>query len=198
MQNNAKVVSVEQLEVLHHRLMHYRSKMEKELELLALETRRLETWINSEAPQYWQSEYTVAKRRLAECKDALTRCQSYVRADERKPCTEEKKRLQRALQRSRLCEEMLQKTKAAQRHWQQEHIKNMSKVQRLRDVVETELLVAANDLQKDIDNLHRYAALTAKSTAPQASASQGESVTEARDTDHNAVESDSASPETGQ
>ncbi|GAB5406485.1 MAG: hypothetical protein Aurels2KO_47160 [Aureliella sp.] len=196
MQSNANVVSVEQLEVLHHQLMHYRSKMEKELDLLALETRRLETWINSDAPQYWRSEMTMAQRRLAECKDALTRCQSYVRADEKRPCTEEKKRVQRAMQRSRLCEEMLQRTSEAQRHWQQEHVKNVSKVQRLRDLVESELLVAAAELQKDIDNLHRYAAVTTKRGGTSSPAESETTVSKQSATGtETTAEGDSAGPE---
>lgn len=179
MSNSANVVSLQQLEELYQRILHYRATMEKELDTLMLESRRLDNWIQSEAPDYWMSQRATAARRLAECKDALTRCQSYVREEERRPCTDEKKRLQKAQQRSSLCDEMLHRCKAAQQHWQREQAKSRTKIQCLRDMVETDLMLAASSLQKDIDALHRYATVTSPSaknelTEPASSATQAD------------------------
>lgn len=187
MSNSANVVSLQQLEHLHQRLLHYRATMEKELDTLMLESRRLDNWVQVEAPDYWLSQRTAAARRLAECKDALTRCQSYVREDEKRQCTDEKKRLQRAHERSSLCEEMLRRAKAAQQHWQREQAKSHTKIQCLRDMIETDLMLAASSLQKDIDALQRYAAVTAPSP--------GLSMTESPDTVANGTPPDGGAVE---
>jgi hypothetical protein len=131
--------------------------MSKELEALQVELRRLTNWISVDARQYWSSELTKATRFLVECQDALTRCQSYVRESEKRPCTEEKKRLAKAKDRRQLCERMVRLAAAAATAWEREQNKNHAKTQRLVDMVEADLLVASNHLQGHIDLIEDYA-----------------------------------------
>lgn|GEM_PF-1751625 len=156
---DAQVMSVQRLQELHAQLVRYREDMNRELDNLKLELQRLDQWIGSSVPQYWMSELRVAKRQLSEFKDALSRCQSYVREDERRPCTEEKKRVEKATRRMRLCEDKLHRAKAAHQAWEQERAKSRTKVHRLESMIESDLLVAAADLQTDIDALGKYTAL---------------------------------------
>jgi hypothetical protein len=84
---------------------------------------------------------------------------SYVRESERRPCTEEKKRVAWAKQRLQLCEQKLQAVQAASNHWQAVVSKTVTKLQRCRDMAESDLLVARNQLEKLLDQLRSYAQL---------------------------------------
>lgn len=166
MSQDAQVMSVERLQELHAQLLRYRDEMNRELDNLKLELGRLDEWIGAGVPQYWMAELRTAKRKLSEFKDALSRCQSYVRENERRPCTEEKKRVEMATRRMRLCEEKLHRAKAAQRLWEQERAKSRTKVHRLENMIESDLVVAAADLQTDIDALAKYTAVRNPSDSP--------------------------------
>ncbi len=159
MVERANVTSLEQLGLLCEAILTYRGKMGKELEALGVELRRLTNWIQDDARNYWAGELTTAQRQFMECQDALVRCQSYVREDERRPCTEEKKRFEKAKKRRVLCEQMLRMAAAAAAKWEQEQNKNMAKVHRLRDLVESDLQAAVNLLSQDLTLLESYAQL---------------------------------------
>lgn len=167
MAEHANVVSLEQLEEFYLALERYRGGMHKELEALGLEIRRLTHWIVSDARNYWMDELTAARRHQVECRAALTRCQSYVREEERRPCTEEKKRFEKAKKRTALCEEKLRVAAAAAGFWQREQTKNHAKLSRCEDMVESELQVAANQLRVHIETLRQYASLRSPASLPE-------------------------------
>ncbi len=54
---------------------------------------------------YWRQQLTESERWLNECREALMRCQATVRADEKRPCTDERKRVEKAQARRNLCDE---------------------------------------------------------------------------------------------
>ncbi len=159
MADHADVRSLERLEAFHERCIHFRVQLLKEVENLQTELRRLTQWIDGEATNYWQEQLTGAGRRLVECQDALVRCMSYVREDERRPCSEEKKRVRRAQQRRTLCEQQLKTMRAASGAWEREITKANTKLQRCRDLSESDLLVAINHLAGQIERLREYASL---------------------------------------
>jgi hypothetical protein len=163
MPERADVRSLEQLEVLLEHSKRLRAGLLKEIEYLQLELRRLSDWIESEASSYWQQQLVVASRRFSEAQDALSRCMAYVREDERRPCTEEKKRFQWAKERRALCEEKLKTARAAASAWQRERLKVHSKMQRCRDLAEADLSVAIAYLEDQLMRLGEYASL--RSTA---------------------------------
>lgn len=158
--SGAKVYSIELLEQFSSDLQKFRLDLLTELESLDLELRRLTVWVTHECRQYWQTEQQLASRRLSEFQQQLSRCMSYVRESERRPCTEEKKRVAWAKQRLQLCEQKLQAVQAAGNHWQAVVAKTVSKLQRCRDMAESDLLVARNQLEIIISQLQTYAQLT--------------------------------------
>lgn len=159
MADNAEVRSLERVEQFLCETEHYRTQLMKEIENLQLELRRLTNWISTDAREYWSTELIKSRRVLAESQDTLTRCMSYVRAEERRPCTEEKKRLRLAQQRRATCEQMLRTVNSAASLWEREQTKSVAKIQNCQDLAESGLLVATNQLRGQIEQLRTYTSL---------------------------------------
>jgi Asp-tRNA(Asn)/Glu-tRNA(Gln) amidotransferase C subunit len=168
--SNAKVLSVEALEQFFVQLKAFRTSLMKELEALDLELRRLTNFIEVDASRYWEHEHQQVRRKLSEYLQQLSRCMSYVREDERKPCTEEKKLVAKAKERTQLCENKMQVARAARQHWESRKAKVRTKLQRGRDLAESELQVAINKLQKILENLEDYRRVASGAFSPEPSA----------------------------
>lgn len=166
MADKAEVLSLAQLDAFQHHLTSFRSQLSREMETLLLELRRLTAWLTEDVLAYWSEERVKAERRWAECRDNLSRCMSYVREDERRPCTEEKKRFQLAERRLELCQQKLKVTQAAILFWETERNKQQAKISRCRDLAESELQVACHVLSEQVERLKTYANLRAESRSP--------------------------------
>ncbi len=154
--SSAKVLSVEALQQFHIEMAQFRVGLLKELESLDLELRRLTQWIEVDAARYWDHENQLIRRKLSEYLSQLSRCMSYVREDERKPCTEEKKQVAKAKERANVCEQKLQVLKAASTHWEARRSRVRPKMQRARDMAESDLVVALNQLLRLTERLEAY------------------------------------------
>ncbi len=172
MADRADVRSLEQLEEFLRRTEAMRVGLLKEIEALGLELRRLSHWLSEEVIDYWRDELAKAQRRFAECRDNLSRCLSSVRADEQRPCTDEKKRLRIAEQRLELCQQKLRVSQAALTFWEAERNKQRSYIVRCRDLAEADLRVACAHLRGQIDTLHAYANLRSGATSVAAASQQ--------------------------
>lgn len=168
--SSANVLSLEALQQFYVELQQFRTALLKELESLDLELRRLSQWIQVDSAQYWNNEHQLIRRRLSECLQQLSRCMSYVREDERRPCTEEKKRVAKAKERATMCETKIKIVQAASTHWETRTAKTRTKLQRCRDMAESELLAALNRLQSHIERLEAYRQLPSPTMLPSESA----------------------------
>ena len=164
--SSAKVLSLEALDLFHVDLQQFRTNLLKELEGLDLELRRLTRWLNTDAAQYWNAEHQQIRRRLSEHLQQLSRCMSYVREDERRPCTEEKKRVAVSKERVALCETKLAILKSAQSQWETRTTKCRTKLQRCRDMAESDLMVALGRLLTHIQTLEAYRQLVSDPGRP--------------------------------
>ncbi|MEM7475900.1 MAG: hypothetical protein AAF483_12985 [Planctomycetota bacterium] len=187
--DNADVRSVEQLENFLEDTKRYRAHLIKEVEGLEVEIRKISFWIENEAPNYWQQELRKAQHKFTEAQEALTRCMSYVREEERRPCTEQKKLVKVTKERRALCEEKLQTARSAMKAWDRDYRKNQGKFQRVRDLAETDLVVAAAHLTTQLNTLIEYAGLRSAGLKSLTSDSKSSDKSGA-----DASESDSAEP----
>jgi hypothetical protein len=159
MSSSADVRSLAALKVFQEHCRKTRENLLKELENLQIEIRRLTSWIENDADRYWCSELQQAERYWAECQEALLRCESYVRASEQKPCTEQRKRLEKATQRRNFCQQQVRLVKDAKLAWQQGFAKTSSKIFHCRDLAETDLTAAIAHLDGRLDLLESYTQL---------------------------------------
>ncbi len=171
--SSARVQSIEAVQGFAEHLQSFRLSLAKELEALQLELRRVSHWIQDEALNYWQREQQSNARSLAEHLQQLSRCMSYVRQDEQRPCTEERKRVARAKERAQLCEQKIRCARAAAIHWETRMNKIMTKLQVCRDLTESDLLVAVGDLRNYIERLESYTLLRSEGLRSEGTRSSG-------------------------
>lgn len=159
MSSSANVKSLERLEGFLEQCQRTRAHLLKELEALQFEIQRLTRWLENEALQYWMGALQQAQREWVEAEQSLLRCRSVVRESDRRPCTEQIKRLQVASERKALCERQVRFVRDATQMWQQEVSKLESKVFRCRDLAESELALAIHQLTEQLGRLHEYSSL---------------------------------------
>ena len=85
------------------------------------------------------------------------RCQATVRADEQRPCTEERKRLERATQRRQLCDSKVRAAREARLVWQKQVIKLGGRLEKTVDLADSELLATVHKLDAIVSTLEAYA-----------------------------------------
>jgi hypothetical protein len=154
--SNAKVQSIEAIQGFTDFLKTFRQSLSKELEALDLELRRVTGWVHEEAPNYWLQEQQTNARKLEEQLQQLSRCMSYVRKDEQKPCTEEKKRVAKSKERAQLCDSKIRLSKAASIHWESRTSKIVTKLRRCQDLAEADMQVAIGHLSRHLELLESY------------------------------------------
>lgn len=156
MSESAEVRSLAQLQCLRERIANCRAQTLKEAEAAGSEIIKLSRWLEDEATGYWQQQLTESERWLNECREALMRCQATVRADEKRPCTDERKRVDKALARRNLCEAKLRASREAIIQWQRQVVKLRGRLQNTADFADTDLMVTLNHLDKIIATLEAY------------------------------------------
>lgn len=156
MSSSANVRSLERLEGFLDHCQTTRVKLLKELENLQIEMQRLTSWLENDAARYWAGELQQAQRDWVECEQALVRCRSVVRASEKRPCTEQRKRLEQATERRTLCENQVRFVREATLMWQSEKTKTDAKIFRCRDLADSDLTVAINKLKEQLGRLEEY------------------------------------------
>ena len=157
MSTGADVRSLAQLQHLRERCTLCRVQALKEAEALVAELQRLTRWLDAEAAPYWEQQGVLAARQLKECQEALLRCQATVRADEKRPCTDERKRLERAAARRALCEQRIRLLRDARNAWQKQVVKLRGRLQATADLAENQLLATIHKLDTIIATLAAYA-----------------------------------------
>jgi hypothetical protein len=157
--SSADVRSLERLELFLQRTQSIRANLLQEIDNLQVEIRRVSSWIENDVEKYWLEELQKSQRNWAECEEALMRCRSAVRADEQRPCTEQRKRLDKATERRGLCERQVRLMRELQLVWSREVSKASSKIQRCRDMGESEMLVGIHMLREQLERLYEYARL---------------------------------------
>lgn len=175
--SHARVQSIQAVADFQEYLQHFRRCLLKELEALESELGKVSGWMLEDAYDYWVRERQLIQRNLTEYQQQLSRCLSSVRADEQRPCTEEKKRVYRAQQRLQLCEDKIRKARAAVTQWETRKQKLRTRIEHCRDLADADLSVAGTRLGRHLGALESYANLSRQSRVysdPQRAASDGE------------------------
>lgn len=157
MSDGADVRSLDQLVGLRERVAYTRAQTLQEAEALQVELQKLTRWIEEEALVYWQNEFVLSERLLNESRDALLRCEAAVRADEKRPCTDERKRVERAKARRGLCEPKLRAAREARLAWQKHVTLLRGRLQKIVDMADSDLQNTATQLADIIGTLQTYA-----------------------------------------
>ena len=146
------------MRALRGALFQFEGGVREGLEMLVLEVRRAVDWIENDRRQYWPAQVRRASQRLTEARNELERCQLRYGSEEAPSCYEQKKALERAKRRLRLCEEKVKLTKAWIRTVRHEVNEFEGKVAQLSNCLDSDVPRAAAALDQMLRALDKYAA----------------------------------------
>ncbi len=160
MANEAHIESIESLKQLALTLGKMREMTAREVEAIQVELRRLEFWLEEALPGYWEEQMRLANRRWVEARQVLSDCESKVRDDEQRSCSEHRKRWERAAERLAFCERKLRLLKQCRNDWKQELDRVRPRIAALNELAETGLPLCQNKLQNHLEIMQKYTELT--------------------------------------
>lgn len=156
MSQSARVTSIEALEKFRTSLGEVELALRNILVELNLEYRRVAEWIEQTMPAYWPAQARKASDRLTEALHELERCQTRIGSDEAPSCYEQKKAVERARRRLRLCEE---KTRIV-RKWKiklaQEATESQGNIGGIANYLDADIPRALVELEQMVQALRRY------------------------------------------
>lgn len=157
MAGEAHIESIGFLKQLAAKLTQMREQTAREVESIQIELRRLEHWLEEALPAYWEEQMRTAQRRWVEARQILSDCESKVREDEQRSCSEHRKRWERAAERLAFCERKLRILKQCQSDWKQEVDRVRPRIAALNELSETGLPLSMVKLQQHLEIMQKYA-----------------------------------------
>lgn len=170
MEQSANVRSVEALRLLRSGLFAFEAEARDGVTQLVLEVRRAMDWLEHDRVRYWADQYRRASEGVAQARNELERRQLTYGSEEAPSCYEQKKALEQAKRRLRLCEE---KRKQVQ-HWiravQHDLHEFEGQIARLNDLLDTDVPRAAAVLERMLTALEKYVQVSGAVSRPPAGA----------------------------
>jgi len=157
---SARVSSIDALAAFRVALLKFADDAMDGLTGLRLESRRGAEWVEVDRVRYWPAQARKASDDVNSARINLERCELAVRAEDRRSCYDEKKALERAKQRVRLCDEKVRTTKKWARVVVQEARDFLGELSKLEHFLDSDLPRAVAILEKMIASLSRYAETT--------------------------------------
>jgi hypothetical protein len=158
MAQSANVTSIDAIRLIRLALQTFQSEAENALMQLELEGRRPSSWIE-ERGNYWVREARKASDKQSECRIALDRAEMTTSAEESKYAYDERKALEKAKNRLRLCEEKIQKVKRWRSVIHKEVEEFESQVAKLERFFDFDLVQAIAQLGRMAESLDKYVQL---------------------------------------
>jgi len=138
---------------------------------LVLEVRRAIDWLENDRVRYWADQYDKASEAVAQARNELERRQLSYGSEEPPSCYEQKKALELAKRRLRLCEE---KRKAVQRWIRAVHSELHEfdgQVARMNEALDMDVPRGVAALERMLVSLEKYVQTSAPLARPAAAAS---------------------------
>ena len=165
--SSANVRSIETIRQFRAALIEYDLNMRDAIAILQLEARRAMDWIENDRGAYWPQAAREASDRLAEAKNLLEQCQLAARAEDKRSCVDEKKKVVQAKRRLDHCESQVRAAKAWRIRIQQESEDFQAALARLNTHLELDMPRGAAFLQRLVDALDKYTAAAAPPSGEQ-------------------------------
>jgi chromosome segregation ATPase len=165
MASSANVTSIDAIRLVRLALQQFQSDANNALMQLELEGRRPVAWIESDRAPYWEREVRRASDKLSEARVALEKAEVTTSAEETKYAYDERKALEKAKRRLRLCEEKVQKVKRWRTVIHKETEVFQSQIAKLKRYLEHDLVQAVAALGRMAESLDKYTRLEAAGPA---------------------------------
>jgi hypothetical protein len=169
-QQPANLTSIDAVRILREGLAQFRHAVGDAIVALDLEGRRPIDWIENDRTRYWPAQLQKASNELAEARLALQKCELTIDGETRF-CYDERKVLEKAKHRLRLCEEKVQAVKRWRMRIHKEVEEFQVQLAKLQGYLDNDLVSAMAGLSRMASALDRYVhtPAPAASTPPEAS-----------------------------
>ncbi|MDP6445973.1 MAG: hypothetical protein QGG36_06795 [Pirellulaceae bacterium] len=164
MSGSANVNSIEVIRKFRAAMIEYDEDIRDALTMLQLEVRRAQDWIENDRALYWPEQVRNAGNAVVEARNALERCELELRPEEKRSCIDEKRKLERAKRRMRLCEEKVRVAKSWRIKFKQELDEFVASITKTSSFLEFDLPRAIALLERMSKALDRYTAAQAPPT----------------------------------
>jgi len=170
MDRSANVTSIDAVQEFRTALVEFEGQARDAVTLLVLEIRRAVDWIENDRRRYWPEQARRASQKLIIARNDLERCQLKYGSEEAPSCYEQKKAVERARRRLRLCEEKIRVVKRWIRTIRREQNEFEGQIARTQDMLDTDVPRAVAALERMLTALDKY-------TQSSSSTSGGPSIT---------------------
>lgn len=152
----ANVTSVGAIREFLRELKRYEASVRGILEQLSGQAHRAQDWIEHDRTRYWPRELMKSEDKVVEAKADLQRAKMAALKDQHKACDDEKKAVERAVARLRLCEEKVRITKHWRSQMRSKSEEFSGKMARMQTYLDNDLPRAKAALERIITALEKY------------------------------------------
>ena len=156
MERSADVTSIDAIRGFRAALLQFGGEAEDAIVMLILEARKAIQWLQQDRARYWPEQTRKAQEWVVQARNELDRCQLHYGSENAPSCFDQKKRLERAKRRLRLCEEKVKAVKRWTNTIRQELDDFDGELAKMRNWLETDLPRAAALLERMVRALDKY------------------------------------------
>ena len=156
MSHSAHVTSLEAIREFQRELKRYEIAMRGVLESLHGQAHRALDWIEHDQARYWPREVLRSQDKAAEARADLQRAQMTAVEGQHKSCVDERKAVQRAVARTRLCEDKVRQVKHWRNVMRHKSEEFTGKLARMKDYLDNDLPRAQAAIERVILALEKY------------------------------------------
>jgi hypothetical protein len=157
MERSAQVTSIEAIRDFRAALLQFGGEAEDAVIMLTLEARKAIQWLQQDRSRYWPEQTRRAQEWVVQARNELDRCQLHYGSENAPSCFDQKKRLEKAKRRLRLCEEKVKAVKRWINTVRQELDDFDGELAKMNNWLETDLPRAAASLERMLRALDKYA-----------------------------------------
>jgi hypothetical protein len=157
MERSADVTSIDAIRGFRTALLQFGGEAEDAIVMLILEARKAIQWLQQDRARYWPEQTRKAQEWVVQARNELDRCQLHYGSENAPSCFDQKKKLERAKRRLRLCEEKVKAVKRWTNTIRQELDDFDGELAKMRNWLETDLPRAAALLERMVRALDKYA-----------------------------------------
>src|SRR5688572_26911662 len=111
MADSANVTSIDAVRSFRTALIQFGDNAEDAIVMLTLEARKAIQWLQNDRARYWPDQLRRSQEKVVQARNDLERCQLHYGSEDAPSCFDQKKALERAKRRLRVCEEKVKAVK---------------------------------------------------------------------------------------
>lgn len=156
MDRSAQVTSIDAIRAFRAAISKFDAGARDAVTLITLEVRKALDWLEHDRARYWPEQLRKASEWVVQARNELERCQLTYGSQERPSCYEQKKALEKAKRRLRLCEEKVQAVRRWVRTVRAELNEFNGQMARMNNLLETDMVRAGGALERMLRALDQY------------------------------------------